>query len=287
MMEYLFPTLLLMVTLGSIYVFFNARRKSKDSESTLRDDGFNFIFSGRGSNFIAFSPSTGRFRFGNLVKGTYVERSINTITNYEWKWVERNAQKISNKFFFYISDVEYSMHEVFYNEEARMAEVEWAKLQAVISECMSISSEKVRTMERLEQYDFFVSHASEDKPAFVRPLVNELNKLGLKIWYDEFTLEMGDSLRRSIDSGLGNAKYGVVVLSPAFFSKQWPQYELDALVNRSMLGGKVILPIWHGVDHEQVSRFSHSLADKVALSSAHHEVEEIASQLLRIIQKEQ
>jgi hypothetical protein len=48
----------------------------------------------------------------------------------------------------------------------------------------------------------FISHASEDKEDFVRPLAETLQQLGVKVWYDEFTLKVGDSLRRKIDSGL-------------------------------------------------------------------------------------
>lgn len=98
-----------------------------------------------------------------------------------------------------------------------------------------------------KKIDLFISHASEDKDELVRPLVEELQKLGIDVWYDEFTLKIGDSLRRSIDKGLANAKYGVVVLSSSFFKKNWPQYELDGMVAREMEGTKVILPIWHKV----------------------------------------
>jgi hypothetical protein len=61
-----------------------------------------------------------------------------------------------------------------------------------------------------------MSHASEDKDSFVRPLADELVGRGLSVWYDEFTLMIGDSLRQSIDKGLAQSRYGVVVLSPYF-----------------------------------------------------------------------
>ena len=66
-------------------------------------------------------------------------------------------------------------------------------------------------------YDAFIAHASEDKLEFVRPLAEKLTELGLKIWYDEFELKVGDSLRGSIDRGLVNSKYGIVVLSKNSF----------------------------------------------------------------------
>jgi TIR domain-containing protein len=117
-------------------------------------------------------------------------------------------------------------------------------------------------------YDAFISHASEDKERFVRPLAKELSRRGLRVWYDEFALRVGDSLHRSIDQGLASSRFGVVVLSKAFFAKQWPQYELDGLVAREIEGTKVILPVWFGVTRSDVLKFSPTLADKVAANGS-------------------
>ena len=133
------------------------------------------------------------------------------------------------------------------------------------------------------RYDVFVSHASEDKEEFVKPLVVALEASGYKVWYDEFTLKVGDSLRRSIDNGLSNSRYGIVVFSKAFFDKEWTQYELDGLVNREMNGHKVILPIWHLVTKNQVQNYSPSLADKKAINSSLSTIEEIVEQLGEVL----
>jgi len=267
-----------------LYLSINESKRKKEVLSQLKSDGFEHVFNGKGNSYIAFDIVHGNFRFGRLNSVVFVERPVNFITDFEWKW-EKNAQRVSHKYFFYISDVEYSMHEIFYYDEARKAEVEWAKIKAVYSECCSSQYKVIKNMERIDHYDFFISHASEDKNQFVRPLVRELSLLGLKVWYDEHSLEVGDSLRPAIDHGLGNAKFGIVVLSPAFFAKKWTQYELDALVNRSMSGEKVILPIWHGVEHQEVSKYSHSLADKVAFSTSSLNVKEMAAEFLRLVQK--
>lgn len=116
--------------------------------------------------------------------------------------------------------------------------------------------------------DLFICHASEDKDSFVRPLALALVQTGWSVWYDEFSLTAGDSLRRSIDRGLGEARHGIVVLSPSFFSKNWPNYELDGLVTKEMASGdKVIIPIWHGVNSDDVASHSLSLSGRVALRS--------------------
>lgn len=71
-----------------------------------------------------------------------------------------------------------------------------------------------------------------------------LRKRGYSVWFDEFTLKLGDSLRRSIDQGLGKCDFGIVVLSPAFFAKEWTQKELDALTSREKgEKKKLILPV--------------------------------------------
>lgn len=87
-----------------------------------------------------------------------------------------------------------------------------------------------------QSFDVFISHASEDKDEIVRPLAHALKQQGLDVWYDEFELRLGDSLRRKIDAGLARSTFGIVVLSQAFFKKDWPNYELDGLVTRAVTG---------------------------------------------------
>lgn len=116
-------------------------------------------------------------------------------------------------------------------------------------------------------WDLFISHASEDKEALVRPLAEELVKYGLNVWYDEFSLELGDSLTTSIDKGLIGSKFGLLIISPAFFQKRWTEYELKSLLTKEINGGKVILPIWHNVTADFVASKSLFLADKKAIVS--------------------
>lgn len=130
-------------------------------------------------------------------------------------------------------------------------------------------------------WDVFISHASEDKP-FVRELAQALEKEGLEVWYDEMTLTLGDSLRRSIDKGLAESRYGVVVLSPAFFAKPWTQYELDGLVTREMKSSKTILPVWHEITDKDIARRSPALADKVAVSTSEG-LSTVVREILRVV----
>lgn len=135
-------------------------------------------------------------------------------------------------------------------------------------------------------YDFFISHASEDKLTFVRALVEALEHRGAGVWYDELTLRVGHSLRENIDLGLANSRFGIVVLSEHFFGKSWPTKELNGLLALEIEGRSRILPIWHKVSKDEVASFSPILADKVALNTALLSVEEIAEKLGELLVEE-
>ena len=134
-----------------------------------------------------------------------------------------------------------------------------------------------------EEYDFFISHASEDKDGFVRGLAEALLARNVRVWYDEFTLKVGDSLRRNIDRGLAESRFGVVIVSKNFFGKEWPQKELDALFSQEASSKTRILPIWHEISKDEVVEYSPMLADKVAFKTSMDSTDEIADALCELV----
>ena len=116
-------------------------------------------------------------------------------------------------------------------------------------------------------WDVFLSHASEDKRLVARPLANMLSEVGLSVWLDEAELHVGDGLREKVDEGLSKSRFGVVVVSPHFFSKEWARSELDALISKEFGGNKVILPVWHELSFEDVQRYSPILASRLGVST--------------------
>jgi len=87
---------------------------------------------------------------------------------------------------------------------------------------------------------------------------------------------VGDSLSRSIDKGLAGAAYGVVIVSPAFIRKPWPEYALRGLVSRETGEDKIILPVWHGDTRGEAMAFSPTLADKLALETGGPSAQDVA-----------
>ena len=128
----------------------------------------------------------------------------------------------------------------------------------------------------------FISHASEDKADFVRPLANALSSHH-QIWYDEYELVIGDSLLGKINEGLNKCDYGVVILSPSFFRKKWPQAELDGLFALETTVRKMILPIWKDVTFDEVKSFSPILAGHFA-GKASDGIEKVVNDLCRAIE---
>ena len=116
----------------------------------------------------------------------------------------------------------------------------------------------------------FISHASEDKESIAKPLAETLQEIGYEVWYDEYSLKLGDSLMKEIDKGLNSCDYGIVIISPHFLEKHWPQKELAGLVAREAgeeTEHKIILPVWHKISADQIREYSPTLADRVAVST--------------------
>ena len=145
-----------------------------------------------------------------------------------------------------------------------------------------VSKIKICREAKVKEYDVFICHASEDKKEFVDSLANHLLDIDLRVWYDKFELHLGDSLPEKISEGLKSARYGVVVLSKAFFGKKWAQWELDELTTFEMAGRNRILPIWYKVTKEDILQYSQPLAIRLGVSSDEG-VFEIGEQILAIV----
>jgi len=128
----------------------------------------------------------------------------------------------------------------------------------------------------------FISHATEDKAEFVRPLAEALRQ-HYEVWYDEYELTIGDSLLKKINEGLASSDYGVVVLSPSFFQKKWPQAELDGLFALEGTSRKMILPVWKDVSESEVKKFSPILAGRLG-AIASDGIQKVVSEIRRAIE---
>jgi tetratricopeptide (TPR) repeat protein len=136
--------------------------------------------------------------------------------------------------------------------------------------------------DRALDLDLFVSHAGEDK-GIARLLSEGLRGRGWSVWLDELELTVGDSLETRINHALRRSRFGVVILSAAFFAKPWPQREYEALATMEVIRGtKVILPVWHGVREEDIAAHSPVLAGRVGIST-NEGIERVADEISRAL----
>lgn len=132
-------------------------------------------------------------------------------------------------------------------------------------------------------HDVFLSHASEDKDTIARPLKDALEARGLSVWFDEIKIRVGQSIRQEIEKGIATARFGVIIVSPDFFKKQWTRAELDALFARKMDSGEnLILPVWHHVSKDEVLAQSPLLAGVLALNSSLMTIDEMADEIASV-----
>lgn len=133
------------------------------------------------------------------------------------------------------------------------------------------------------RYDVFLSHASEDKDDIARPLALALRRRGLRVWYDEFELRIGDNLIAKLNAGINASRFGILVLSKDFFGKDWTEYELNTLESLAVTEDYILFPIWHNISVEELKAYRASLANIFARSTATHTIEEIAIEIHEII----
>jgi hypothetical protein len=112
----------------------------------------------------------------------------------------------------------------------------------------------------------FISHDSRDKEEIAKPLALELSQLGIPVWFDEFSLKLGDSLRESIEKGIKETDHCILVLTKNFLTNDgWTKIEFNSVFTKEIIQKKkVIIPIWHDVSKEQVYEYSPSLVDRLA-----------------------
>lgn len=117
------------------------------------------------------------------------------------------------------------------------------------------------------EYDVFISYAHDDE-AFVKELAAELKSQGVRVWFDRFALDFGDSLVEKIDEGLARSQFGLIVVSKRFFEKKWPKKELNTLLSLHVSQKTQLVPVLHELTFEELQERSPLLADLLALDTA-------------------
>ena len=132
----------------------------------------------------------------------------------------------------------------------------------------------------------FISHDSRDKASIAAPLAASLQDKNCKIWFDQYSLKVGDSLRESIEKGLRECFRCILILTPNFLqNNKWGKREYRLIFTRELIEEKRKshnLPVWHQVTAKDVYAYSPILADRLG-ARWEDGVEEVSRKLLEAI----
>lgn len=167
-------------------------------------------------------------------------------------------------------DLHFTGRVYFYSENRLAPDLVTRLEELALSKGLSLicrGPDYAETRNGLEKPRAFLSHDSRDKEAIARRIATTLISMLCPVWYDEFSLTVGDSLRESIENGLRTCHMCIFILTPNFLSKGgWPKREYDAIFTRELVEDReLILPVWAGVSRDEVYEYSPTLAGRVAL----------------------
>jgi len=137
--------------------------------------------------------------------------------------------------------------------------------QELFIHCRDLNFSSERS--KIEKPLAFISHDSKDKEDVASKIALGLQKRMCFVWYDEYSLKVGDSLRESIERGLKECKKYILVLSPNFLSNTgWTKVEFNSTFTREILKTKnLVLPVWCGISKEELYEYCPTLLDRVGL----------------------
>lgn len=117
----------------------------------------------------------------------------------------------------------------------------------------------------------FLCHVREDEGRLTPSLARSLAARGLKVVYRSISPwlpsdEPRGVLREEVQTGLLECCYGVILMSRAFLSRNWPTSELREIVSRVVGGRERLIHVWHDVAEEDISSFYSPLLSKPGIS---------------------
>lgn len=114
----------------------------------------------------------------------------------------------------------------------------------------------------------YFAHATEDKDS-ATPIAKGLLARGIDVWFGEWEISAGDSLRRKMEEGLNNCTHFIALLTPISVLKPWVNEEIDAGLMAQIEGSARFIGLRMGIDVGSLSPFLKSkLCPEIQVSDA-------------------
>jgi len=130
----------------------------------------------------------------------------------------------------------------------------------------------------------YLAHASEDK-AFVRPLAEALMANGIEVWFDEWEIEPGESLRQRMEEGLLAMTHFVVVLTPTALKKAWVSMEIDVGMVQKVGGESHFVPLLVDIEPNELPPFLRTMLGVKFDPSSPNQIKDLVDRLHGVSRK--
>lgn len=102
--------------------------------------------------------------------------------------------------------------------------------------------------------NIFLSFSGEGRQKFGIKFLDFFNNHGIKCWYDQHELYLGDLLSETIiQDGLYKTEYAILIINETFLARDWPRTEAKILYERAKNDKSVILfPLLWNVTKDQI-----------------------------------
>ncbi|MGZ3369649.1 MAG: toll/interleukin-1 receptor domain-containing protein [Caulobacteraceae bacterium] len=153
---------------------------------------------------------------------------------------------------------------------------------AEVQELEPVREEVERRAKVPDLRDVFLCHAWDDRQGSARELHDLLEARGVKVWFSEKDIALGEPFLREIDRGLAKSRVGVVLVTPNFLKRIRGQSIADKELSVLLRGGKLV-PIIHGTTFDALNEESPMLASRNGLSTADDSMADVATKLADLV----
>ena len=105
---------------------------------------------------------------------------------------------------------------------------------------------------------------------------------GVRVWFSEKDIGLGEPFMRSIDKGLANSRVGIVLVTPAMLNTL-PKGGVADKELSALLAGERLVPIVHQTTYDALREVSPLLASRNGLSTAEDTMTGVAAKLAELV----
>ena len=130
--------------------------------------------------------------------------------------------------------------------------------------------------------DIFLCHAWDDRKGAAKELHDQLEALGVSVWFSEKDVLLGSNLLREIDKGLVKSRVGIVLVTPSFLNRIAGEGIADKELS-ALLATDLLVPIVHETTYDDLRDASPLLGSRSGLDTAEDPIKNIAAKLAELV----